>query len=78
MAKVDLTLITSPAKKSLIEHLELLLAEAKSGELQEMCYVGSYQENKVCHGWTSLTNSRRLIGEIEVLKYRMIEAEDVN
>lgn len=73
MNKIDLTLIEKKPEKSLIEHLENLLKEAKSGELQEFAYVCSYKGNSVNHGWTKLTNNRRIVGEIEFMKSGIME-----
>lgn len=72
MNKVDLSLIEKPPEKSLIEHLENLLKEAKSGELQEIAYVCSYRGNFVNHGWTKIQNNRRMIGELEAMKYGLL------
>jgi len=74
MSKVDFTLIEKPPEKSLIEHLENLLEEAKSGELQELAYVCSYKGSSVNHGWTRLENNRRIIGELEYMKQHIIES----
>ena len=74
MSKVELTVFEKKPEKSVIEHLEALLVQAKSGELQELCYVCGFKESSVSHGWTKLTNNRRLVGEIEFMKHMIIEA----
>lgn len=72
--KVNLTLIEKKPEKSVIDQLEALLVEAKSGELQELCYVCGYKEGGVNHGWSKLVNNRRLVGEIEFMKHGIIDA----
>ena len=71
--KVDLTLIEKKPEKSVIDHLDALLVQAKSGELQELCYVCGFKDGSVNHGWTKLNNNRRLVGEIEFMKHMIIE-----
>ena len=73
MNKIDLTLIEKKPEKSVIDHLEALLVQARSGELQELCYVCGFKEGSVNHGWTKLNNNRRLVGEIEFMKHAIME-----
>lgn len=73
MSKIDFRLIEKPPEKSLIEHLEKMLEKAKTGELQALVYVKSYNNNEVNHGWTNLPNNRmRLIGELEQVKWHLL------
>ena len=73
MKNVNFTLIEKKPEKSVIEHLEALMAQAKSGELQELIYICGYKEGSVNHGWSRLRNNRRLVGEMEFMKHQLIE-----
>jgi hypothetical protein len=72
---IKLDLIKQPPNTSLINYLENLLINAKSGELQEIVYVCSYRGNFVNHGWTKLTNRMRLIGELEQVKWHLLSLD---
>lgn len=76
MSKVDLTLIERGPDKSLIEHIESILAAAKSGELQEIVYVCGYRNNSVNHGWSKLNNRMRMIGELEQVKWHLLRMDE--
>ena len=71
--KVDLTLIEKKPEKSVIDHLDALLVQAKSCELKEICFVCGFKDGSVNHGWTKLNNNRRLVGEVEFMKHMIIE-----
>ena len=58
----------------LIERIEDLLEQAKSGELVGLAYVCQWKGDTVSNGWQlSRMNARRLIGEIEFMKLEMME-----
>jgi hypothetical protein len=75
MSNVDFTLIEKQPEKTVIEHLEALLENARKGELQELVYVCSYKGNFVNHGWTKLNNRMRLIGELEQVKWHLLSQD---
>lgn len=62
----------SPNQK-LIERLELLLEEAKKGDLISLIYVGGYKGNWVAKSWAmDKRNSRRqLFAELTLLQIEM-------
>lgn len=70
--KVDFTLIEKLPQKTLIQQLECLLEQAKTGELQEIAFVCSYRGNLMNHGWTKLQNNRKIIGEMEAMKIELL------
>ena len=70
---MKLNVIEPAPDKSLIEHIEDLLKEAKSGELQGLIYVCRYKGDKVAHGWAGVgTHRMRVIGELEQMKWHLM------
>ncbi len=63
---------------SLVESLENMLVDAKSGELTGLMWVAQTQGGFVQSGWTGiLTNrSRTMVGEMEFVKRDIMEACD--
>ena len=59
-----------------IEYLESLLEEAKSGDLQEIVCVMSYRGNYVNSLHTQIGDNRtRIIGELEQIKFHLLARE---
>ena len=77
VAKVHEINILRP-RKGLVSHLEDLLDDAKSGELTGIIAVGLWQGGNVGSGWSlpNGNNLRTLIGEMEVLKHKLIDDDD--
>ena len=75
MKPVNINLIEDTPVKSLIKHLDGLLEQAKSGELQALAYVCTYRGNTVNSGWTKLRNVRRVVGEMESMKIKLLTEE---
>ena len=73
--KHDIAVIEAAPQRSTIEHLENLLVQAKSGELQAIVYVCSYRGNTVNHGWGQLQNRMRLVGELEQVKWHLLSLD---
>lgn len=76
MNNSKLSVIQDIPNISLIEHLENLLDKAKSGELQELVYVCSYDDNTTNSGWSAIRNRIRLIGQIEQLKHNLMMGDE--
>jgi hypothetical protein len=71
MKLVDIKHKTNP---NLIRTLERLLAEAKTGEIRNIVYALSFENNDTSNGWAITdNNSIALIGELEVLKLQIID-----
>ncbi len=66
---VNLKEVKSLGNSNIIERLEELLAEAKSGELIDMAYVVTYTNNHTGHGWTKSNLKRNLLGELMLLQH---------
>lgn len=65
MTEIKLSVIKDEPNNELIEQLEHLLKEAKSGELQAIFYAASWNDNGTSHGWTShKRNHKRIMGEL--------------
>lgn len=66
-----------PPNADLIEALEDLLTQAKTGELQGLIYICSYNDSMVSHGWTLSTvrNHMRLLGAVSFLNNEMLTNE---
>ena len=75
MGKVDLTLIQAPPQKSVIEHLNTLLAEAEKGELQGIAYVSVYRGNYVGSSFSDLDCPATVMGQLLKLQLRIAAAE---
>ena len=78
MAKVQkLSEVPNGRNEALIDMLEGLLAEAKSGELLGVAYIGQWKGDMVSSSWSLVEmNARRMIGEIEFMKRDMMEPLD--
>lgn len=64
-------------REHLVSHLENLLSNARTGELTGIVAVGVWQGQNVSHGW-SLPNGchlRTIMGEMDILKHRLIDNE---
>lgn len=68
-----LSLIEVKQNDLLIERLEELLVEAKTGELQGLFYVCSWQGDYVSYGWNSRGVSRSILGAAELMKSDMAQ-----
>lgn len=63
MTESTLSVIEDKPNPALIAHLEEMLAEAKTGELQGMVYAATYRANYVGSGWAGVKrNHMRLMG----------------
>ena len=64
-------------RQNLIEHLEGLLENAKSGDLTAIIAVGSWQGQGVSHGWSLPKGApiRTMLGEMDILKHILIDDE---
>ena len=62
------TLHKPKADEQTIELLEKLLERAKSGDLQSIIFIDSYQGGLVGHGWAGKPD-KSMIGEMEDLKF---------
>lgn len=62
--------------KGLVQSLENMLKDAKSGEITGLLWVVQTQGNYVESGWSGIlgTRSRTVVGEIEFLKQSFIDA----
>lgn len=70
--RAPLRRIEEPVNASLVEHLEYLLKEAKSGELQGVAYACSWRRNVVSNGWSEIRNNKmRVVGELFHLMSRL-------
>lgn len=68
--------IIDPPSAELIERLERLLADAKTGELQGLVYVSSYRANFVSSGWTTIRQNRiRIMGELFQAMHQLASLE---
>lgn len=69
----ELRLIQDSPQPHVIQALESLLAQAKSGELQTIVYVCDWRANSISHGWSSIKKNRmRIIGELEQVKWHLL------
>lgn len=76
MNELNVSVIEKPPHKATIEHLEELLADAKSGELQGFIYICSYKGNKVNSGWTAIgCNRMKLMGELYQVLHHLAAME---
>lgn len=81
MAKLVEEIRTQESNQYLIEHLERMLKQAKTGLAQGMVSIVIYENGGTCYGWlkppkeyhTTLTSSR-MLGEIERLKYELLSS----
>lgn len=72
----DLAVIKDVPSQDLIERLEGLLAEAKTGELQALVYVCSWRANSIGSGWCGLSRNRmRIMGELFQLLHKLANLE---
>jgi hypothetical protein len=60
--------------QALIENLEKLLEDAKSGELRSVIWISGWDEDAVTHGWAvDWRNSpRRMLSELVMLQHDYI------
>lgn len=74
-SKVSQILETTPKNNpSLVERLELMLEQAKDGELLGIAYACQWKGDLTSNSWSlSKMEPRRIVGELEFLKHRMIE-----
>lgn len=58
----------------LVRHIEGLLKYAKSGEMRTLVYAMGWDDDSVTSSWVidKRTGSRRIVGEIEVLKSNVV------
>lgn len=75
MKPVDIT--NTPSNPMLVNDLERLLEEAKSGELQGIAYICSYNDQCVSHGWAlnTIRNHMRLLGASTFLHNEIVTNE---
>lgn len=67
--------------KSLIDQIEKMLSQAKSGELRSIFYVKGWDNDNVSHGWCmdSRNNRRMILAEMVMATHDMtvnIELQD--
>ena len=64
----------------LIKHIEEILRQAKSGELQGVIIISSFDDNTVNSSWHAdiMRNRMRLIGELEQVKYHFLAIEKLD
>lgn len=62
--------------KTLIDLLLELLADAKSGELQTLAFVGETRDNGITTGATEKRDRLRVIGALARLQYRLLQESD--
>lgn len=57
--------------KSLIEQIEKILSQAKSGEIRTMAYVVGFDDDGTGQGWImdGRTSHRRVLGELTMLTH---------
>lgn len=76
MSKPDLSVIVDKPNPELIERLEELLAEAKTGELQALVYVCSWHGNSIGSGWCGMSRNRmRIMGELFQLLHKLADQD---
>ena len=56
----------------LVQHLEGLLEDAKSGELMGLFEICWWRGDSVSSGWCARRPDRRVIGALEELKYELV------
>ena len=61
----------SAPNAALIENLERMLADAKSGELRSMVWICGWNDDQVSHGWAHdhRNSRRRLLAEVLMLQH---------
>lgn len=70
----SLPVIKDAPCKELIEQLEWMLKEAKSGELQAIFYAASWNDNSTSHGWTAFKrNRKRVMGELFQMMHELAD-----
>lgn len=75
-SKSAVALVEAPPNKELIEALEEILAQARTGELQGCVMACSFRGNYVGSWWSGINANRiRLIGELEQVKWQMCSLE---
>lgn len=62
-------------RQDVVETLELLLAQAKSGKLLGVAYSGVTADGMVVTGYTKTTGLNATIGGLERVKHHMLQAE---
>lgn len=64
----------SRPNESLVDRIEGLLEQARSGELIGLAWVCQWKGDTVSNGWQlSQMNGRRLVGEIEYMKLEIMD-----
>lgn len=64
----------SRPNESLVDRIEGLLEQARSGELIGLAWVCQWRGDTVSNGWQlSQMNGRRLVGEIEYMKLEIMD-----
>lgn len=65
MTETSLSVIKDEPNQDLIEQLEWLLKEARTGELQAIFCASSWNDNSTSHSWTPFKrNRKRIMGEL--------------
>ena len=64
-------------REQLIDQIENLLVNAKSGELTGMAAVSIWQGGNLSYGWSLPPNPpiRTILGELDFLRHRLIDDE---
>ncbi len=57
----------------LINAIEKLLREAKSGEIRGLAYAINFNDGDTANGWVNIENNvMAIIGEVETLKFELM------
>lgn len=60
--------------QSVIDAIQILLDEAKAGEIQSITYVLSFDDKTTGNGWAGLNkNNMAMIAELDILKQEIID-----
>lgn len=71
-----LSVIEAKPNRELIEQLEDVLERARTGEIQGVAYVISYQANLVGSGWAGIAGNRmRIMGELYQVLHHLAALE---
>jgi len=75
-AVVTLKVVPKGYNSQVIEHLERLLAQARSGEVFELTAITKLKSGEYESSWTGCENLVELAGHLERLKLQMLRRMD--
>jgi len=75
--KIRTLTVVSKYNAQAVEYLEQLLAEAKSGDIVEICCITKLRDGMYSHCWTGCEDLYQLVGYLERVKHLQLRRMDV-